>query len=116
MKKCSGQPLESTVSVSGTFRPLTTDLQVRSLGELDIGVQRQLTMVASAALHQQSGFLGLNQSSTISQQCNSSAVPFLPQQSAIVQQHPVTVPMQSLQQQNVQFVYHSVQDSMVRAQ
>merc|ERR1712007_86063 len=39
MKKCSTQQFEVLPSVS-SFRPLTTDAQVRSLGELDLGVHR----------------------------------------------------------------------------
>merc|ERR1712070_806036 len=45
MKKLCTQPPEPAPSVSGTFRPLMTDTQVRSLGDLDLGIPKQ----ASAA-------------------------------------------------------------------
>jgi len=41
MKKLCTQPPESAPSVSGTFRPLMTDTQVRSLGDLDLGIPKQ---------------------------------------------------------------------------
>lgn len=37
MKKCASQPLDSSQQVSCAFRPLSTDGQVRSLGNLDLG-------------------------------------------------------------------------------
>jgi len=40
MKKCQGQVIDSSPSVTANFRPLATDAQVRSLGELDLGYPR----------------------------------------------------------------------------
>jgi len=40
MKKCAGQPIDDTARVSCVFRPLSTDAQVRSLGDLDLGHPR----------------------------------------------------------------------------
>jgi len=40
MKKCAGQPVDDTPRVSCAFRPLSTDAQVRSLGDLDLGHPR----------------------------------------------------------------------------
>merc|ERR1711972_490680 len=40
MKKCASQPVDDTPRVSCSFRPLTTDAQVRSLGDLDLGHPR----------------------------------------------------------------------------
>lgn len=41
MKKLCTQPPEAAPTVSGNFRPLMTDTQVRSLGDLDLGVPKQ---------------------------------------------------------------------------
>lgn len=40
MKKSAGQPLDAAPQVSNGFRPLSTDAQVRSLGDLDLGHPR----------------------------------------------------------------------------
>lgn len=40
MKKCAGQPVDDSARVSPAFRPLSTDAQVRSLGDLDLGHPR----------------------------------------------------------------------------
>jgi hypothetical protein len=40
MKKCQSQSIDSAPAVNGSFRPLTTDAQVRALGELDLGVKQ----------------------------------------------------------------------------
>jgi len=40
MKKCSSQPMDENCRISCAFRPLSTDAQVRSLGDLDLGHPR----------------------------------------------------------------------------
>jgi len=40
MKKCASQPVDDNLRVSTLFRPLSTDAQVRSLGDLDLGHPR----------------------------------------------------------------------------
>jgi hypothetical protein len=50
MKKCAGQTLDAQPQVSTAYRPLTTDAQVRSLGDLDLGQSRTIQM-ASSSLH-----------------------------------------------------------------
>mmetsp|Transcript_64494 Transcript_64494/g.179442 ORF Transcript_64494/g.179442 Transcript_64494/m.179442 type:complete len:438 (-) Transcript_64494:263-1576(-) len=40
MKKCAGQVIDTSPAVSCTYRPLSTDAQVRSLGDLDLGHPR----------------------------------------------------------------------------
>merc|ERR1719401_2695864 len=41
MKKCAGQSRDEAPMISCEFRPLSTDEQVRSLGDLDLGHPRQ---------------------------------------------------------------------------
>jgi len=41
MKKLCTQPPEPAPTVSGTFRPLMTDTQVRCIGDLDLGLPKQ---------------------------------------------------------------------------
>merc|ERR1719436_784350 len=54
MKKCASLPMDDGTRVCASFRPLSSDAQVRSLGELDLGhprpplVQVQQSMVAPA--------------------------------------------------------------------
>jgi len=48
MKKCASQPIETSVSVSSAFRPLSTDAQVRALGDLDLGHPRAQPAAAAA--------------------------------------------------------------------
>lgn len=40
MKKCASMPVDDTPRVSTSFKPLSTDAQVRSLGDLDLGHPR----------------------------------------------------------------------------
>lgn len=40
MKKCESRPVDSNQRVSTSFRPISTDAQVRSLGELELGHPR----------------------------------------------------------------------------
>lgn len=47
MKKCAHQPVDDSARVSCTFRPLSTDAQVRSLGDLDLGHPRAQHHVAA---------------------------------------------------------------------
>lgn len=41
MKKCASQPVDTSQQVSVIFRPLCTDAQVRSLGDMDLAHPRQ---------------------------------------------------------------------------
>eukprot|EP00929_Paragymnodinium_shiwhaense_P095099 TRINITY_DN5605_c0_g1_i2.p1 TRINITY_DN5605_c0_g1~~TRINITY_DN5605_c0_g1_i2.p1 ORF type:complete len:469 (-),score=98.38 TRINITY_DN5605_c0_g1_i2:148-1554(-) len=50
MKICAGQRLDSSPLVSLTFRPLSTDSQVRSLGDLDLGHPRLPQPTAQAQM------------------------------------------------------------------
>jgi len=50
MKKLCQQPAESAPTVNGNFRPLMTDQQVRSLGDLDLGVPKQAAAPAQVLL------------------------------------------------------------------
>lgn len=47
MKKCSGQPVDTTVHASSNFSSLSTDAQVRSLGDLDLGHPKAPTVSPS---------------------------------------------------------------------
>lgn len=40
IRKCAGQTVDSTPGVSTSFRPLHTDVQVKTLGDLDLGPPR----------------------------------------------------------------------------
>jgi len=60
MKKLCTQPPEPAPNVSGTFRPLMTDTQVRSIGDLDLGVQKQPAVAANVIVPGHSLGLGLN--------------------------------------------------------
>jgi len=115
MKKCASQPVDDTARVSCIFRPLSTDQQVRSLGELDLGHPRppqHVTVAAAAGIQSGAnpGCVGLQQGQVTmdsQQPSNYSVLPagysnisnatlsYLPQhQTAAVQQ--------------VQYVYRSV--------
>jgi len=55
MKKCAGQPLDDAPKVSALFRPLSTDAQVRSLGDLDLGHPRPPPQQFAGRTHGASG-------------------------------------------------------------
>lgn len=48
MKKCASQPIDTAQHISCAFRPLSTDAQVRALGDLDLGAPRQMLQAAAA--------------------------------------------------------------------
>lgn len=50
MKKLCTQPPEPAPSISGTFRPLMTDTQVRCLGDLDLGLPKPATQAQPQVL------------------------------------------------------------------
>lgn len=91
MKKCAGQPVDDTPRVSTNFRPLSTDAQVRSLGDLDLGHPRQPQHVAAV---QPMGMLPQGQIALDGQQqmfmpnynVPAATLSYLPQQAIPVQQ------------------------------
>jgi hypothetical protein len=52
MKKCADQQLDEGPRVSRLFRPLSTDAQVRCLGDLDLGHQARTPVAAGGAVPQ----------------------------------------------------------------
>lgn len=50
IRKVAGQTVDGTPTVSTVFRPLHTDIQVKSLGDLDLGPPRQSQPVLQPAL------------------------------------------------------------------
>jgi len=78
MKKCCGQAVETGPSVPLTYRPLSTDAQVRCLGDLDLG---QIRMQAGGAASSAAALL-LQQQPGLPPPGNSAGhatVSFLPQ-------------------------------------
>merc|ERR1740121_3269441 len=51
MKKCASQPMDESCRISSAFRPLSTDAQVRSLGDLDLGHPRQPQQIQQVQPH-----------------------------------------------------------------
>lgn len=58
MKKLCTQPPEPAPSISGTFRPLMTDTQVRCLGDLDLGLPKPAVTQAQPQVSQVLGLAG----------------------------------------------------------
>jgi hypothetical protein len=111
MKKCANQPIDDAPRISCLFRPLSTDAQVRSLGDLDLGHPRPPQHVGAAvpSLVNQLGATACipGQAPMDAQQASyqlmqpgynvsNATLPFLPQQ-------PIPV-----QQAQVQYVYRTV--------
>mmetsp|Transcript_66994 Transcript_66994/g.155494 ORF Transcript_66994/g.155494 Transcript_66994/m.155494 type:complete len:424 (+) Transcript_66994:95-1366(+) len=107
MKKCAGQPVDDAPRVSTLFRPLSTDAQVRSLGDLDLGhprppqqhVSAVQTMVGQGATSlMQAGQLAMDGQQPLVMApgygMQNATLSYLPQQA---------VPMQQ-----VQYVYRTV--------
>mmetsp|Transcript_86244 Transcript_86244/g.268289 ORF Transcript_86244/g.268289 Transcript_86244/m.268289 type:complete len:444 (-) Transcript_86244:82-1413(-) len=106
MKKCAGQPVDDAPRVSTLFRPLSTDAQVRSLGDLDLGHPRPPQHVASVQSIVSPGAPGIMQQGHVAldgqQQMvmqpgynvANATLPYVPQQPMPVQQ--------------VQYVYRTV--------
>eukprot|EP00445_Apocalathium_hangoei_P019142 CAMPEP_0203905578 /NCGR_PEP_ID=MMETSP0359-20131031/47250_1 /ASSEMBLY_ACC=CAM_ASM_000338 /TAXON_ID=268821 /ORGANISM="Scrippsiella Hangoei, Strain SHTV-5" /LENGTH=467 /DNA_ID=CAMNT_0050830057 /DNA_START=21 /DNA_END=1422 /DNA_ORIENTATION=+ len=44
MKNCGGQPIDGKPKVSAVFKPFTTEVQTRLLGELELGVSRSMAL------------------------------------------------------------------------
>jgi len=102
MKKCYTQPVETQPTVSVSFRPLSTDGQVRCLGDLDLGAPRQMQQVQTLVSPGTPGLLGPQltldgqQSLLVVQQYGvaNATLSYLPQGPVPVQQ--------------VQYVYNAV--------
>lgn len=135
MKKCAGQSVDTAPMVSVAFRPLSTDSQVRSLGDLDLGHPRiplasPQSQVAAAhtpphmvsGIHSISGMpvQGISTQESQHQQHPSYSVvqpghisatvgqlSYMPQQQAVpqAQQQPQPVAMAP---QQVQYLYRTV--------
>lgn len=71
MKKLSTQHVDPEPSVTGNFRPLLTDAQVRSLGDLDLGMPKQPVVVSSSVQQQAQA----NRSFVVSQSMPGHATP-----------------------------------------
>lgn len=100
MKKCAGQPMDTAPTVSCAFRPLSTDSQVRSLGDLDLGHPRPPQPVHMAGGQSvQIGGPGVEGQQVLPQSYSiaNSTLSYLPQQS-----------IQMPQGAQVQYVYRTV--------
>jgi len=105
MKKCASQPVDDAPRVSTLFRPLSTDAQVRCLGDLDLGHPRVPQHAAAAPMLGQGASALMPQGQVLDGQqlvmpgygISTQTLSYLP--------HP---PHQQPPPQQVQYVYRTV--------
>jgi len=111
MKNCDGRPVDDHQRVPTTFRPLSTDAQVRSLGDLDLGHPRvhqiaQPVFAGGTGMHmsQHGGFEGHHGAYAAVMHQQQQHQGYHGSSAATM---PYVAPQPGVQQAQVQYVYRS---------